>query len=159
MNDNIYNIFAVSGKFEVIEGGNAVVTGTIRIPADITKEKIPSSFLRQDNNEEEVMKTKDIYKELRLRGYQYSGFFRGLKSASTMGRQGHLAWGQNWVTFMDCMMQMRILGMDTRKLYVPTGIQKLVIDPKLHAQHIRKLKTEEKRKFQHKQRFLISKLY
>ncbi|RLU25189.1 hypothetical protein DMN91_003281 [Ooceraea biroi] len=133
----------VTGKFEIIEGGNAVVTGTIRVPADITKEKVPYSFLREDNNEEEVMKVKDIYKELKLRGYQYSGVFRGLKSASSMGQQGHIAWGQNWVTFMDCMLQIQILGMDTKSLYVPTGIQKLVIDPKLHAQHIRNLKTEE----------------
>jgi fatty acid synthase len=95
------------------------------------------------------MKTKDIYKEFKLRGYQYSGVFRGLKSTSSTGRQGHITWAQNWVTFMDCMLQIKILGMDTNCLYVPTGIQKLVIDPKLHAQHIRNLKTDDKRKFSH----------
>jgi len=133
-----------------VEGGSAVVTGTVRVPTDITKEKVLYSFLREDNNEEEVMKTKDIYKELKLRGYQYSGVFRGLKSASSMGRQGHITWAQNWVTFMDCMLQIKILGMDTNGLYVPTGIQKLVIDPKLHAQYIRNLKTDDKRKFPQK---------
>ncbi|XP_067208438.1 fatty acid synthase-like [Linepithema humile] len=127
-----------TGKFEVMEGDNAVVTGTVREPTDITKEKLPRQFLNQeDDNEEEVMNTKDIYKELRLRGYQYAGIFRGLKSSSTTGKQGHIAWMYNWVTFMDNMLQMKILGIDTRSLHVPTEIQKLVIDTKLHIQQIR----------------------
>nr|XP_012234197.1 PREDICTED: LOW QUALITY PROTEIN: fatty acid synthase-like [Linepithema humile] len=122
-----------TGKFEVIEGDNAVVTGTVREPTDIAEEKLPRQFLNQENdNEEEVMKTKDIYKELRLRGYQYAGMFRGLKSSSTTGKQGHMAWMYNRVTFMDNMLQMKIFGIDTRSLHVPTGIQKLVIDTKLH---------------------------
>jgi len=73
------------------------------------------------------MKTKDIYKEFRLRGYQYKGAFRGYKSASISGRQGHIKWF-NWVSYMDCMLQLKILRTDTRSLYVPTGIRKIVID-------------------------------
>lgn len=83
------------------------------------------------------MTSKDIYKELRLRGYQYSGLFRGIKSASTDGKRGHINWQANWVTFMDCMLQMKILTIDSRSLYVPTRIDKLVIDPQLHMQMIR----------------------
>ncbi|XP_067206014.1 fatty acid synthase-like [Linepithema humile] len=127
-----------TGKFEVIEGDNAVVTGTVREPTNIAEEKLPSHLLNQENNnEEEIMKTKDIYKELRLRGYQYAGMFRGLKSSSTTGKKGHIGWMYNWVTFMDNMLQMKILGIDTRSIYVPTGIQKLVIDTKFHIQQIR----------------------
>lgn len=141
--------FIVTGKFEVVKDGNAVVTGTIRIPVDVNKEKVPHFFLQQHNNKEEVMTAKDIYKELKLRGYQYSGSFRGITSASSMGEQGHIAWELNWVTFMDCMLQLKILGMDTNGLYVPTGIKKLVIDPKLHGQQLRTLETDDKRKFLH----------
>ncbi|XP_067206011.1 fatty acid synthase-like [Linepithema humile] len=127
-----------TGKFEIIEGDNAVVTGIVRESTDIAEEKLPSQLLNQENdNEEEVMKTKDIYKELRLRGYQYAGMFRGLKSLSTTGKQGHIAWLYNWVTFMDNMLQIKILARDTRNLHVPTGIQKLVIDTKFHIQQIR----------------------
>jgi len=79
------------------------------------------------------MTARDIYKELKLRGYQYSGWFRGLKSASISGSQGQIIWKNNWVTFMDTMLQMLIIGYDTRDLYVPTSIQKLVINPMLHA--------------------------
>jgi len=93
------------------------------------------------------MATRDIYKELKLRGYQYANLFRGLKSSSATGKRGHIEWTNNWVTFMDAMLQIKILGIDMRNLYVPTEIQKLVIDTKLHTQCIQNITTEEKRKF------------
>ncbi|XP_018305602.1 fatty acid synthase [Mycetomoellerius zeteki] len=34
---------------------------------------------------------------------------------------------------MDSMLQMKLIGYDTRDLYVPTSIQKIVINPMLHA--------------------------
>jgi len=38
---------------------------------------------------------------------------------------------------MDPMLQMRIMGYDTDDLYIPTGIQKLVINPMLHNSKLR----------------------
>lgn len=120
----------------------------MRIVSDPAKEKVPSHFLCKNcENEEEVMTTKDIYKELKLRGYQYANLFRGLKSSSITGKQGHIAWTSNWVTFLDNMLQIKILGIDTRNLYVPTEIQKLVIDTKLHAECIHNITSKEKCKF------------
>ena len=136
-----------SGKFEIIEGSNPVVTGIVRIPVNIENEKICTTFIDENDNDEEQMSMKDIYKELKLRCYQYTGEFRGLKSASITGKNGHIAWTENWVTFMDNMLQMMILGQKSRSLLVPTRIRKVVIDPKSHIQHIEKLSNEEKRKF------------
>jgi len=101
------------------------------------QEMIPTNLLSENNDEEEHMNARDIYKELRLRGYQYNGWFRGLKSASISGKNGHIIWRNNWLTFMDTMLQMRIMGYDTNDLYVPTSIQKLVINPMLHARKLR----------------------
>nr|CAI5841268.1 unnamed protein product [Callosobruchus analis] len=39
--------------------------------------------------------------------------------------RGHIKWDDNWVTFMDNMLQMKILTSDTRLLYVPTYIQQI----------------------------------
>ena len=109
----------------------------MRESSNIAEEMLPHHLLKkEEDNEEEVMKMKDIYKELRLRGYQYAGLFRSLKSSSTTGKQGHITWTYNWLTFLDNMLQMKILGIDTRSLYVPTKIQRLVIDTKLHVQHV-----------------------
>jgi len=97
------------------------------------EEEMISTDVLSENNEEEFMNARDFYKELKLRGYQHSGWFRGLKSASISGKKGHISWRNNWVTFMDNMLQMHIIGYDTRDLYVPTSIQKLVINPMLHT--------------------------
>ncbi|VVC88813.1 unnamed protein product [Leptidea sinapis] len=89
--------------------------------------------------------TKDFYKELRLRGYQYSGLFRGVLGSNIEGTRGRVAWVNNWVTFMDCMLQMKIVGNDTRGLFVPTRIEKLSIDANMHYDAISKMNPDSNR--------------
>ncbi|XP_018370195.1 PREDICTED: fatty acid synthase-like [Trachymyrmex cornetzi] len=133
----LYIAIQTDGKFEITEGDSVVVTGTVYEALNSKQEMIPINLLSENNNEDEDMTARDIYKELKLRGYQYRDLFRGLKSASISGTQGHIAWKNNWETFMDSMLQMQIIGYDTRELCVPTGIQKLVINPMLHASKLR----------------------
>lgn len=90
---------------------------------------------------------KDIYKELKLRGYEYTDEFCGLRSASITGKNGHIVWTDNWVTFMDNMLQIMILGHDSRSLLVPTRIRKAVIDPKFHREQNKQFSNKEKSKF------------
>lgn len=135
-----------SGRFEVVEGGVAVVTGYVRYTGNPSDEKVNPALISVDK-EEEIMTSRDIYKELRLRGYHYSGLFRSLKSATTKGSKGRIAWANNWVAFMDNMLQMQILGSDTRGLFVPTGVMKLVIDTKSHLNQIRAMDDETRGKF------------
>ncbi|KAL6424858.1 hypothetical protein ACFW04_010040 [Cataglyphis niger] len=132
-----------SGKFEIIEGDSVVVIGTVHTVSNVEQEMIPTNLLPEDDDEEEHMTARDIYKELKLRGYQYNHKFRGLKSASISGHKGHIVWANNWVTFMDTMLQLYILGRNTRDLYVPTSIQKLVINPALHMSKLRERVIEE----------------
>lgn len=112
------------------------MSGTIRKLTNPSQEKIAPQFLTEIDDEE-ALTEKDIYKELKLRGYDYTGLFRSLKSASIKGTRGRIAWMKNWAAFMDNMLQIKLLGIDTRALYVPTAIQKLVIDVKLHNDKIR----------------------
>ncbi|XP_057319878.1 fatty acid synthase-like [Microplitis mediator] len=131
-----------TGKFEVVEGDVAVVTGYVHYTTNPSLEKMNPPV--PQNHEEEEMSSRDVYKELRLRGYQYSGLFQGIKSASTTGQRGKVAWANNWVAFMDNMLQMQILEMDSRGLFVPTGIQRLVIDTKTHWNQIRAMPDDVK---------------
>ncbi|XP_018311540.1 fatty acid synthase [Mycetomoellerius zeteki] len=133
----LYIAIQTDGKFEITEGDSVVVTGTVYEALNPEEEMIPINILSENYDEDEDMTARDIYKELKLRGYQYRGLFRGLKSASISGTQGHIAWKNNWETFMDSMLQMQIIGYDTRELCVPTGIKKLVINPVLHASKLR----------------------
>ncbi|KAL2719273.1 fatty acid synthase-like [Vespula squamosa] len=133
-----------TGNFEVAEKGVAIVTGMIRVATNLSEEKIPLDVIEANvDNEKEVLETKDIYKELKLRGYEYSGLFRSLHSASVSGKNGHIEWKRDWVAFMDNILQMRILALDTRGLYVPTGIRKLIIDINAHQRYLRNLSDNE----------------
>ncbi|KAF7995900.1 hypothetical protein HCN44_007007 [Aphidius gifuensis] len=130
-----------SGKFEVSEGGAAVVTGYVREISNPSAEKTKCIY---DSGNVQEMSTKDVYKELKLRGYHYSGLFRSIRSTTTDGSSGQIMWDNNWVAFIDNMLQMKILGMDSRGLFVPTGIQKLVIDTKAHFNKICEMPDDNK---------------
>ncbi|KZC12654.1 Fatty acid synthase [Dufourea novaeangliae] len=130
-----------SGTFEISEDTTTVVTGQIRKINNPSQEMIPAKLLPEIDDEEDLTVT-DIYKELKLRGYEYAGVFRGLKSATIKGTKGHIAWMKNWAAFMDNMLQIKLLGFDTRALYVPTAIRKIVIDIKRHNDKVRNF-TEE----------------
>ncbi|KAL2715899.1 fatty acid synthase-like [Vespula squamosa] len=136
-----------SSKFEVVEGGAVIITGNIRLATNLSKEKISFDVINRNidvDKEEEELDEKDIYKEFKLRGYQYSGLFRSIHSTSVSRRKGYIEWKKNWVAFMDSMLQMIIFNLDTRDLVVPIGIQKLVINTNVHEQYLQSVRSHEK---------------
>ena len=50
-----------------------------------------------------------------------------------VGQRGSIQWCDNWVAFMDNMLQMKILQTDTRSIFVPTSVEKLSIDVTKHG--------------------------
>ncbi|KAJ8688225.1 hypothetical protein QAD02_024020, partial [Eretmocerus hayati] len=140
----LINIFDGTGDFEICEGGSVAVSGKIRVPENIEKEQLsltPPPAL----NETELLelKTEDVYKDLRLRGYDYSGLFQGVKSSDNRGSAGKLSWVNEWISYVDTMLQFSILGKDTRDLYLPTRLQQAIIDPVAHKQIVEKLGENE----------------
>uniref|UniRef100_A0A1B6DTB3 Fatty acid synthase n=1 Tax=Clastoptera arizonana TaxID=38151 RepID=A0A1B6DTB3_9HEMI len=135
----LINIFDGSGQFELCEGGSVAVSGRIRTPEQIDKEQL--SLPPQQPSTENLLSltSSDIYKDLRLRGYDYSGIFRGVKNADNRGKSGELEWIGNWISFIDTMLQFSILGINTRELYLPTRMQRVCINPKKHLQFIESL--------------------
>jgi hypothetical protein len=55
------------------------------------------------------------------------------------GLTGKIRWSNNWVTFMDNMLQAWLFVADTRSLFVPTEIQKLTIDVRQHINYVQSL--------------------
>ncbi|XP_050353260.1 fatty acid synthase-like [Nymphalis io] len=129
-----------SGYFEIVESGASIVTGRIYTKKDVGQDfrVLPDEPESTGPNIKHLL-TKDFYKELRLRGYQYSGLFRGIIGCNVDGTRGRLAWVNNWVTFMDCMLQMKMIAKDTRGLFVPTRIEKLSIDVNMHYDAVSKM--------------------
>ena len=54
--------------------------------------------------------------------------------------EGLLVWKDNWVSFLDAMLQMQILSEAGRQLMLPTRIRSLRIDPVRHEEYVRNLK-------------------
>ncbi|XP_069677436.1 fatty acid synthase-like isoform X2 [Periplaneta americana] len=129
-----------SGKFEVAEGGAAIVSGLVRVTQNITREITPLPLPASCSSDDLIERnSRDIYKELRLRGYNYQGLFRGLVAMDSYGETGKIRWNNNWVAFMDNMLQTQILSQDTRGLFVPTALEKLTIDTKKHTADVHAL--------------------
>lgn len=135
----LINILEGSGEFEVHEGGSVAVAGYIRTPEDVNQEILPLDPISVPEKPTNIpLNTSDSYKELRLRGYDYYGKFRGIKTCDNKGDWGKLNWEENWVSFLDTMLQFSILGQPTRGLYLPTRLQRAVIDPEALAAAVAK---------------------
>ncbi|XP_043070750.1 fatty acid synthase [Drosophila grimshawi] len=130
-----------SGHFEITEAGSLVVTGNIR---EIEKPLAPEIYNFQNESKFPMLAKKDFYKELRLRGYHYNGAFQPVRSARADGLYGTVEWDYNWVTFMDAMLQIQILGTDSRSLLLPTKIRKLRINGIPHFDVINKMDPENR---------------
>lgn len=73
-----------SGIFEVVENGAPVVTGCLFISTDVEKDMIDMPPHLDEPSDTDLY-NKDIYKELRLRGYNYTGLFRNLNRINIDG--------------------------------------------------------------------------
>ncbi|KAJ8668370.1 hypothetical protein QAD02_010033 [Eretmocerus hayati] len=127
-------IHSGSGRFEITEGQTTIVTGSIFTMSHPDKEKLN---IPTQNEDEEVLTTRDIYKKLRLCGYDYRGTFRGIKSCNISGTKGHIIWHDEWISFLDNMLQMSILSKNMMELQLPINFEKLIIDPQAHLDLIK----------------------
>nr|XP_034178573.1 fatty acid synthase [Osmia lignaria]XP_034178581.1 fatty acid synthase [Osmia lignaria] len=139
----LINIFMGTGEFEICENGSVVVKGKISVPENDEKMllNIPAPVVQNQPDLLELTPN-DIYKELRLRGYDYTGVFQGIKSAQNRGVIGKLQW-DNWIAYMDTMLQFSILENDSRGLYVPVRMQYLAINPTVHLEYVKSFKEDE----------------
>ncbi|CAG9793616.1 unnamed protein product [Diatraea saccharalis] len=121
-----------TGEFNICEGESTIVTGQVRLAEDQDMECLISDDDEYSVSEVDSLSLdeEDIYKGLRLRGYEYSGVFRGIRSADDLGERGHLTWADNWISFMDTMLQFGILPLNS--LYIPTRINRVTINPLRH---------------------------
>lgn len=127
-----------TGRFEIAEGKTALVTGYIK---EVNSPKLIDLEPESDPSYP-VMPTRDFYKELRLRGYHYKDLFRQVIEARGDGSGGKVKWDDNWVAFMDCLLQFSIVGKDSRALMLPTGIERMIISNKIHNEYLQQVGME-----------------
>lgn len=82
------------------------------------------------------MEHEDYYQKiLRLHGYEYLDDFkliRRIQPFSAICHTGQIEWRSNWASFIDAMMQMFLIVSESRELYLPISIRKIVIDTQTH---------------------------
>ncbi|KAM6897707.1 fatty acid synthase [Xenentodon cancila] len=133
-------LMPATNRFEVSENGNLTVSGKVNILEDTALDLFQKQISHQvsNNDEDSKMKLKahDVYKELRLRGYDYGKTFQGILESNNAGDGGKLQWTGNWVTFLDTMLQMIVVGLPGRSLRLPTRIRSVCINPVVHLDKV-----------------------
>ncbi|KAJ8963948.1 hypothetical protein NQ314_005279 [Rhamnusium bicolor] len=133
-----------TGNFEIIESELLVASGRIyQLEDDNLIETTPYLPTGKSNADAFPLTTKDIYKELRVRGYDFQDEFRSIQECDHNFTKGYIKWNNNWMTFMHDMILMKILQSDTRLLYVPTYIAKITINSPNHLKWINDEYTSE----------------
>lgn len=122
--------------FVIMESGTITTTGLVRVPENA------ANFLRHQGVLDAVqefegkechleLKNKDIYKEFRLRGYDYGPEFQVVEHLRVIGDKACATVNfKNWVTFLDGMIQMAVIGRPIRGLYLPVRLNTFRIDPR-----------------------------
>uniref|UniRef100_A0A8C7CLY3 Fatty acid synthase n=1 Tax=Oncorhynchus kisutch TaxID=8019 RepID=A0A8C7CLY3_ONCKI len=133
-------VMPATSRFEVSENGNLAVSGKVSILEDSALDSFCSQIGKpvagDDGDPELRLTAHDIYKELRLRGYDYGKTFQGILESNNAGDSGKLQWTGNWVTFLDTMLQMIVVGLSGRSLRLPTRIRSVCVDPNIHQERV-----------------------
>ncbi|XP_047400181.1 fatty acid synthase isoform X1 [Sciurus carolinensis] len=136
-------LLEASCAFEIAQNGNLIVTGKAYQWEDPDPKLFdPPEDLGTTEPTPFHLTQADIYKELRLHGYDYGPHFQGILEATLQGNSGKLLWKDNWVTFLDTALQMSILSSGHRSLRLPTRITAMRIDPATHLQKVYALRGE-----------------
>ncbi|XP_054923034.2 fatty acid synthase-like [Dermacentor andersoni] len=133
------NIMEGSGQFEISEGGGVAASGRIRMAGE--NEKIIDVEPPCRNAADLVscdLDAEEVYKELRLRGFDYGSQFQGILKANIKRPNGVLKWDNNWITFIDAMIHSSSLAYHKRALKLPVKIISCRIDPAVHMEMTRK---------------------
>uniref|UniRef100_A0A8C0FTT8 Fatty acid synthase n=1 Tax=Bubo bubo TaxID=30461 RepID=A0A8C0FTT8_BUBBB len=130
-------LMPASHCFEVSGNGNLSVSGKISLLENTALKNFHNQqvdFQTQvDMSSKSGLLKEDVYQELHLRGYNYGPTFQGVLECNS---EGKVLWNGNWVTFLDTLLHVIILGETGRSLRLPTRIRSVCIDPVLHQEQV-----------------------
>ncbi|XP_069728923.1 fatty acid synthase [Phaenicophaeus curvirostris] len=137
-----------SCRFEVSGNGNLAVSGKIfslenDAPKKLDNQPADPGIQVNMSSKANLLK-EDVYQELHLRGYNYGPNFQGVLESNSEGTTGKVVWNGNWVTFLDTVLHVAILGETGRVLRLPTRIRALSVDPVLHQECVCQYKDDVK---------------
>lgn len=115
-----------------MNGYSRVITGYITTIDE--KQPILAAFDKESTLDINGMEltSEDIYQLLNDRGYNYNGLFRSIECSNVQMDLAALVWQNNWVTFIDSLLQLNVLRQSHHAISQPTTIGELCIDVKKH---------------------------
>jgi len=147
-----------NGGFVIKEGENLVARGSVRFLSKGAPYQEPiAARLNPPPSDLIQMESKDLYREFRIRGYDYGQYFQGLNNSRSDGRSGSLIWRdvlaksfkesmsletdeeqsqlwlRSWITFSDAMFQLLLLSQAdvSRNLFVPRKVESVICFPEV----------------------------
>lgn len=122
------SIELANGKFKVCEGTKVIASGSVKCIKDSNPMRDVQTFYNKKDLP--ILNSRDVYKEFRLRGYNFADQFKSIKNARMDGCYGQIKCSNNnnLTTVMDAMIQLIVLSKDTRLLHVPQEIRRIRIN-------------------------------
>ncbi|XP_049875291.1 fatty acid synthase-like [Pectinophora gossypiella] len=118
------NISKGNDYFEVSQYGITLANGYV---SEIVKPKfIPLKDVEQ-NDEDVNLTSDDVYKHLHAKGLTYKGEFQSVIKTNFRRTQAQIKWNDNWITFLDALIQLNILSRDYDGVTKPKIIKKITI--------------------------------
>ncbi|KAG5671364.1 hypothetical protein PVAND_001565 [Polypedilum vanderplanki] len=133
----ISTIHCSNGSFEIMEGKNLIASGIIERNENLKIFEIENQTYEKDSI---VLTFDDFYKHLRVLGYQYLEKFKLVQEITDDGLKGKIKWKNNWVLFLDNIIQTTVLAEKYERVHLPYFLSKFSIDPILHKKLIEKYK-------------------
>ncbi|CAH0696877.1 unnamed protein product [Spodoptera exigua] len=126
-----------AGKFEILNEDVKLAIGTI-VALDLDELKKTQTKTEVDTKVNIDLTADDVYHLLRDRDYSYSGEFRSIEGVNASLTEASLIWRDNWVTFIDGLLQLNMLRQKHDGVSVPTHIRNLTINVQKHEEIVAK---------------------
>ncbi|KAJ8711409.1 hypothetical protein PYW07_008651 [Mythimna separata] len=127
-----------NGNFEILNEGFKVATGYINILDDVEDTKLRKLTETPENKVSIDLSGEEIYYLLRDRDYAYSGEFHSLEGANNSLSEAAVVWRDNWVTFIDGLLQLNMLRQPHDGVSLVTFIRNMSINVKYHEEIVQK---------------------
>ncbi|PZC84556.1 hypothetical protein B5X24_HaOG204586 [Helicoverpa armigera] len=114
-----------SNKFEVNQNDTRIASGIV---SSVKVVKFFKDSKDSETDEDEiVLDHDDVYKILESRGYSYKGKFKSIQSSVLDRKKAVIQWNNDWVTFLDSLIQLSTLFRSHEGISSPKFIRKLRI--------------------------------
>ena len=132
-----------TGEFVILDTGHVAAVGKI---FEMKNELININILDCKNKIDYSIFHEDVYKELRVRGYDYGLTFKGIQElqfydeiGQLIGKVRHMN-NSNFIATLDSMIQLMICAKPIKSLFIPVSIQSMKCDPLMFFDEINSIK-------------------